>query len=836
MEIINFEDVKSVTAEGYFSGDKYAVDIFNTKYAMIKTDGTKETPAEVFYRVAKGLSVYELSQESQDNCTAAWFTLMWNGWFRPGGSILSSIGLGRKSSTMNCTTIPLGDDTLEAIAQCEYDVMKCAAYRQGIGIDFSKLRPRGSKLGNAAIESTGVIPWMDKLNRIGDYVGQQGRKPALLESLIISHPDIEEFITCKDDITKINNANISVQITNDFMEAVEKDADWEMSFTVRDSGEVIKKTIKAKKLFRLIADRAWKTAEPGIQYRNLLQNSVMYKAIADHFNDDRFLPHSSNACSEKFMAPYSVCNLSSLNMEHFSTAPKEYVEQLNEIVPAIVRMADNVVAYELDKNLSPLSQQRWIIEQLREVGMGITNVHGWLLKQDVAYDSDDAVKAVENFMKIYASIVFRTSVALGLEKGSAPAFELVEDKTVFMGTTYFRNIVNEFYNGDASAIKTMRNMAHMSIAPAGSLSSIFPSPCISSGIEPVIGLYYWRRTRAIDKGNYIYYFTIPQRLLEYILNKIDKASNDYEVMSSFQGSIQDEDGKIGKALIEIINKYIPAGFFKPAHEINPMQKIKLMSAVYKWMDASISCTYNLPASATIEDVENIYMQAYKNDVRAVSVYRDGSRQGILIFEDPITNKAKFEGAGKTQLCKDNRPKFITPVCAPKRLNELSCNIHHCSIKGQAWLVLVGLLENQPYELFCGQVNDDSGLYIPKTCKSGKIIKRDGGKYSLEIMVRNQEIEYKDLAHTLMDSEQRSITRLLSLAMRHGTPLEFIVDQLKKANGDITAYSTVIARVLSSYVKEYKYSKEQKCPQCGEGLLIRKEGCISCSECAYSKCG
>ena len=832
MKIINFEDVKSVTAAEYFSGDKYAVDIFNAKYAMIKADGSKETPADVFYRVAKGLSVYELSQDSQSKCTDVWFTLMWDGWFRPGGSILSSIGLGRKSSTMNCTTIPLSDDTLESIAQCEYDVMKCAAYRQGIGIDFSKLRPRGSRLGNAAIESTGVIPWMDKLNRIGDYVGQQGRKPALLESLIISHPDIEEFITCKDDLDKINNANISVQITNDFMEAVEKDIDWEMSFTVRDSGEVIKKTIKAKKLFRLIADRAWKTAEPGIQYRNLLQNSVMYKAIADHFNDDRFLPHSSNACSEKFMAPYSVCNLSSLNMENFSMAPKEYVEQLNEIVPAIVRMADNVIAYELANNLSPLSQQRWIIEQLREVGMGITNVHGWLLKQDVAYDSDEAMKAVENFMKTYASIVFKTSVALGLEKGSAPAFDLIEDKNVFMGTTYFRNIVNEFYKGDTSVIKTMRNMAHMSIAPAGSLSSIFPIPCISSGIEPTMGTH-WRRTRAIDKGNYTYYFIIPDRIKKYILTKIDKTSNDYEVMSSFQGSIQDEDGKIGKALIEIINRYIPAGFFKPAHEINPMQKIRLMSAVYKWMDASISCTFNLPASATIEDVENIYIQAYKNDVRAVSIYRDGSRQGILIFEDPITNKAKFEGVGKTQLCKENRPKFITPVCAPKRPIELPCNIHRCSVKGQPWLVLVGLLEDIPYEIFCGEAEE--GLYIPKTCKSGKIIKREGGKYSLEIIIRNQVIEYKDLAHTLMDSDQRSITRLLSLALRHGAPNEFIVEQLKKGNGDITSFSTVIARVLSSYVKEYKYGKDKPCPNCKTGILFLSEGCAKCLDCGYSRC-
>lgn len=1153
-KLINFDDVKNITAEEYFSGDKYAVDMFNTKYALTKEDGGKETPAEVFWRVASNMASVEKNSTLMSEICTKCFSLMWDGWFRPGGSILSGIGVGRKASLMNCTTLPLSDDTLEAIAKCEYDIMKSAAWRQGIGVDFSKLRPRGARLGNAAIESTGVIPWMDKLNRVGDYVGQLGRKPALLESLIVSHPDIEEFIGCKEELDKINNANVSVQITNDFMEAVEKDSDWELKFEVKDTGEVITKTVRAKELFDKIAEHAWKTAEPGVQYRNLLQDGIMYKAIADELNDDRFLPHSSNACqpafslvltpkgvkqlgqvnigdiiwsgknwtkikdkwytgnkevfeyhtnsgvfvgtedhrivrkgkkikvsealsidscegpvntgklipefimdglvigdgsfhkasnnqvylcigandndyfeseisnlliknrtkgfnfgwevktsvdftelpktydrtiptrflfgnpvevrsflrglfsangyyvdgriclkqssyelikqvqfmlssvgirsyitknkskdiefsngvynikksydiniskdidvfyntigfiqkykmdavnsrlitkkpyhkaykysfditdkvslgkhdvfeitvedddhtywtggvlvsncSEKFMAPYSVCNLSSLNMEQFSIIEEEYKKQLDYIVPVITRMADNIIEYELVNNLSPLKEQKWIVNQLREIGLGITNLHGWLLKQDLAYDSDEATIVAEKFIKHYTYNVFKTSMQLGAEKGNAPAFDLIQDKSIFMKTTYFNNIVNEFFDGDPTKVVNMRNMAHMSIAPAGSLSNTFPSPCISSGVEPCIGLYYWRRTRALDKGNYTYYFIIPQRLKEYVLDKIDSSSDDYAVLKKFSGSERDEDGKIGKEIINIINKYIPSGFFKPAHEVDYNKKIKLMSSIYKWIDASISCTYNLPSSATKDDVKNIYINAYKNGVRAVSVYVDGSRQGILIFEDPITNKAKFET--KNVICSGEvRPKNITYVCAPKRPEILPCNIHHVSVKGNPWTVLVGMLDDVPYELFCGQTEE---LYIPKTCKEGIITKYPGSKYSLTIKIRGQEVEYKDIAHTLMTVGERTITRLISLSMRHGCPLEFIQNQLKKANGDITEFSTCVARVLGSYIKEYKYNKDLKCPNCGQEALVREENCLKCSNCGNSKCG
>ena len=585
---------------------------------------------------------------------------------------------------------------------------------------------------------------------------------------------------------------------------------------------------------KIICSKRLKTSKKYLTFEK-----IKYKGIENVYDliNSRTGTFTANGIvisnSEKPLPAFGVCNLSSINMEMFSTDAAEYKKELEFITPYLVRLSDNVVTYELSNKLSPVAEQRDMVKSLREIGMGATNIHGWFLKQDLAYDSAKATAASEDFFKHYAYNVFKSSVMLGKEKGNSQAFDMVEDKEAFMNSIYFNNIVTEFFNGDASKIKTMRNMAHMSIAPTGSLSNSFPTPCISSGIEPVIGLYYWRRTRAVENGVYVHYFVIPNRLKKYILSKIDKDSEDYLTLMKFSGSERDDSGTIGKELVEIINKYIPAGFFKFAHEIDYRKKINLMSSVYKWIDAAISCTYNLPSTSTPEDVEAIYIEAYKKGVRAVSVYVDGSREGVLIFDDPIANRSKFER--KVNIC-GKRPESIQINCAPKRHEVLDCNIHQISIKGEMWTVLVGMLYDIPFEIFCGQAED---LYIPKTCKKGKIIKKGHGKYSLEVMIRKSPVEYKDLAQVLMTDEERSLTRLLSLNLRHGVPLQFISEQLKKSNGGITTFSTAISRVLSHYIKntDYVYKDgEKKCPGCGKSTMVFKGGCFECVECGYSKCG
>lgn len=362
-----------------------------------------------------------------------------------------------------------------------------------------------------------------------------------------------------------------------------------------------------------------------------------------------------------------------------------------------------------------------------------------------------------------------------------------------------------------------------------SLSNSFPIPCISSGVEPIIGPYYWRKTRAIKNGEWSFYFTIPDRVKFYLLEKMDSESDDYKKLFEFNGTIEDNNGKIGNEFIEIINKYLSQGFFKPAHEIDYKKKLKLLSGLYNWIDAAISCTFNLPETATIEDVKTIYQMAYDNDVRAVSVYKEGSREGILIFEDPIINKQKHKN--KQVICED-RPESILYSCAPKRPKTLPCNIHHCTVRSEKWLVLVGLLNNEPYEIFAGEQED---IFISKNVKNGEIIKKGNGIYSLKFHTRKSVVEYDDIAIELMTAEQRSITRIISLCLRHGIPYEFITEQLKKANSGITDFSNVVSRILSKYIKEYYFSKSENCPICKE-LLLKQEGCMKCLSCGYSRCG
>ena len=832
---ISYEEVKRVTSEEYFSKDEYASSMFNTKYCHEKADKTIETPADVFWRVASGLAEMEETEANKTKYQNHWFALMWLGWFRPGGSVLSGVGAKNLKSLLNCTTLPLYEDTLESISQCDYEIMKCAAFRQGLGFDASVLRPRGAKVNNAAEESTGVIPWVMKLVDNGEWVGQKGRKPAILVSLKDHHMDVLEFIEAKSKAGCIENANLSVQISDKFIEAVKNDEEWELYFDFDDSTnyERMSKMVNAKELFELISETAFKTAEPGVQYIDLLRNGSMVHQIYKATGDKRFKIISTNACSEKPLPAYGVCNLLSSNHEMFSVDEKEYKQEIEFLAPYIVRMSDNVVSYELFHNLSPLKAQAWILEQTREMGIGITNIHGWLLKQDIAYDSDEAVIKTEQFFKQYSCAIFKSSMKLGEEKGNAPAFELVKSVDL-MNSIYFKNVVDELFDGDYSKVQSMRNMAHISIAPTGSLSSTFPTPCFSCGVEPLISAYSWRRTRAIDKGNYIHYFMIPERVKEYVLSKLEKGSEDYQKLSEFSGSALDDDGAIGIELSKIIDKTLPKGFFKPAHFIDPMQKIKLMSSLYKWVDAAISCTYNLPATATAKDVANIYMKAHDSGVRAVSVYVDGSREGILIFEDPKTNAKKF--ANKDVCNPDERPAGIVLNCAPKRPKELECDIIFTHIKGEMWTVLVGKLDGRPYEIFCGSSDD---LYLPKSCKSGIITKCGNGKYSLEVKIRNSNVVYKDLATILMTDNEKALTRLISLNLRHGVIPKYISDQLKKSNGVITAFSTAISRVLNKYVDNYMISGEENtCPKCGENSLMFIEGCIKCinPECDYSRCG
>lgn len=812
--------------EEYFKNNIMALDVFNAKYAHPKQSGELEDVSEVFRRVCE-----ILGKDEHTIIRNTWYDDMMDGWYRPGGSIISGVGSPEVVSLANCTTIPLLGDSIKDIMKCMSDTMHCAAKRQGLGVEMSPLRPAKAKVNNAAIESTGTVPWMSFLNSMGQYVGQKGRLPAILLSLNVSHPDIEAFCTSKSDLDSIKNANISVQITDDFMVAVANDADWNLEFETRH--EKISKTVKAKDLFTLISKQARDHAEPGVQFIDAARAGSIIHQIYLATGDERFKIVSTNACSEKFLAAYGCCMLGSLNMGMFPISEKEYKPLLQEKVFNLVRMIDNAITYEIEEKRYGVIEQKEIMELTREIGLGFTNLHQWFINASVQYDSDEAINMIDTFMKWYAYYAFAASQALAIEKGPAKAYEELNfTNQDLMGSSFFRNIVDEFYEGNPKLVGPLRNLALMSIAPTGSLSLIFPRACISSGAEPCMPAH-WRKTRAMSKGEYEWYFILPGFIKDELLENINNvmgadATEDLAFIMNVGEATPDNGGELGIEVLRIIEEYLGKGTFKPAHDIDPLQKVKMMSRIYQWVDAAVSTTYNVPERTTAEEIEEIYMEAWLQGVRAVSVYREGSREGILVFDPPQSKDVK-----KTSYC-EQRPEDIVFTCAPKRKMDMPCEIHHCKVQGKSWIALVGMHNNYPYEVFAGECHED--MYVPQTVKDG-ILRKAGAKYSLIVPIRRSEVEYKDVASVFMNANYRALTRMISLSLRHGVRPAFITDQLKKADEGLTEFSSVVSRVLNKYMNKLDYdflnkkSKEgEACQFCGSTDWTHVGGCLICANC------
>lgn len=870
--------------------------------------------------------------------------------------------------THNCTTTSVNGDNLEEIFQTGFRLAKNCAYRQGIGIDLSPIRPRGTKINNSAEVSIGAVHWGKFYDNIANYVGQAGRIPAILLSLKVDHPDIEEFIKSKSDLHSVQNANISVQITDAFMEAVEKDKDWLLSYEVKDTGEKLEKTVKARDLMHLIAERACNFGEPGIQLIDTIQRDVNTSYVKDPTTGKNFVPISSNACSlagdtemlgtwggqtgyrtikelaetnnamhelynpatgsfhlcrvyksgvadnlveltiqevdgdrnskikctdnhvflcddgeqvqardlcgrllrsfslvgqllnsysgtggvkvinvdslsasedvydftmpeevapwpwgvangvwthnsEKLMYPDSTCVLASINVGRFSTAKsnKNLYQEICTIGESITRFLDNVVTYELRLNKSPIPEQKYVVEMLREIGVGITNLHGWLLNMGLCYDSDEAKEVTEKFVNKLAYVCYKTSIDLGKEKGNFGAFNGKD----YRKSPYIKRLMGAFPD---LKFKTMRNSMVLSIAPTGSLSLTFAKTPISTGIEPAPGFYYWKRSRT--SGYWRWYFVVPTAVQEYLKDKYG-LSFEWE-------TIEDPDGKIGLATIDLIESRLGdfKNLFKPAHLIDPLKKVDLMAAVAKWIDSSISTTYNMPETATPELVEEIYKKAWKLGIKSVAVYRDKSRQGVIEFDPPPIVEKRFASKQKQE-----RPATIERHFAPKRPAELPCDIYNVTVSGTKWVVIVGLLGKEPFEVFAGKSED---ITIPNKFKSGIIRRRGKGTYDLVIPLDDDELVFRDIVNLFKNDTYTDTTRLISLCLRSGAHMQFVTEQLSKASNSITDFSAAVSRVLKKYSEEI-VGREFKCPNCGGTEVDNSSGCNVCKSCGWSRC-
>ena len=868
-----YEEVKKQTTEEYFNGNQFSIDAFNKKY----TAEEGETYVQALKRVCDYIASVEKTEELQKYWSERWFDEIYNDWWHPAGSIMQGAGTHRKISLANCTTISLGAlredeewDNLESIMKnTAYTVAKCAAYRQGLGVDFSRLRPAGTKVLNSANQSTGAVHWMKHIDGIGYSVGQKGRIPAMLFSLSINHPDVEEFITVKSDYTKIQNANISVQLTDKFYKYVDEDKDWELSFDVpgikkgdkvyidvhsidadtkqdKDGRyykiathdkkkENFSKVVKARKLMELIAKNMHTNAEPGVQNidiaRKYSNSDYMYDPKDEY--DSRIL--STNACSEQYLSRESLCVLGSLNVGKFSVKPEIYVKQLERLGISMNRFLDNVNECELVYQTYATPHQKLAISKLRRTGAGVTNIVGWLFKQNLVYATPKANEAFEEFIRLFNYWMYYSSEQNGKEKGNFGLF----NKEKWNSSPFIKRVVSDSaelhkkYGVPVLTGGSARNVTNSSIAPTGTLSLMFRDLVMSYGIEAAFFMYFWKRTRM--HGSYKYYFNVPK----VVRDAFEAAGCPIPMKSD---TIRDDwDGKHGKPIAEFIDKNLSkVGIqFKASTEIDPIEKLEFMSKVMKWVDSSISTTYLLPIGSDWKSVYKFIMASHEKEVKSIAAFPDKKMYGIIsniAFKD-LAFKLKEEGIeSHHQNFSDEELKELNVSrqkiekkhehTAPERLPILDADVHIVTVKGDKFCIAVGIQNGQPYEIFGGHLN---GLGLKSNFKKGKIHKVKNKQYSLEI----DDITIDDFSKQFTPTEQ-IMFRLASTSLRHGVPIQFIVEQLQKATEDITSMGSAAARVLKKYIPQGEVAKGQSCPSCGNGLVYL-EGCVSCTTCGWSKC-
>ena len=862
--MIKFEDVKNVTTEEYFNNNQFSIDAFNKKYAAFPG----ETYPQALKRVCDFIASVEPTKELQKYWSEKWFDEIYNDWWHPAGSIMQGAGSDRKISLANCTTISMGVqddkkewDNLESIIKnTGYTLGKCAAYRQGLGIDGSRLRPEGSSILNSANKSTGVVHWLQWLDNMAYYVGQQGRIPAILLSLSIKHPDIEKFITVKSDYTKIQNANISVQITNDFYKAVENNEDWELYFKIpktkkgekiyidvhsidmdckyddaakswykiathNKKEEIITKKVKARKLLELLAENMSNNAEPGIQNIDIAREYSNSDAVYDPNDeyDSRIL--STNACSEQYLSRESLCVLSSINIEKFSIEPTFYKKELDIIGESINRFLDNVNECELVYETYATPHQRLAIQKLRRTGAGITNIGGWLFKQNQEYGTLGANVYVEDFLDYYNYVLYKSTLKLGKEKGSFGLF----NKEKILKSKFVKQLIKRWPDLDFDA---MRNVTVSSIAPTGTLSLMFRTMPMSYGIEPSFGLYYWKRTRI--SGKYEYYFIVPN----IVRHSFEIAGIDLGLKSD---TIKDTwDGKYGKPVAKLIdeNKDKLHIKFKTSTEINPLDKLDLMCRAMASVDSSISVTYMLPENTTTKDVYKFILAAYEKGVKSIAAFPDRKMYGIisLISFKDLAIKLMSEGVSihsqnfsPEELKELNMSEdYIQVSSAPKRPKTLPADVYSITVKGEKFVVAIGLLNKAPYEIFCGRMN---GLNFKFNYKQGFIEKVKKGQYKLEI---GDDISVEDFSGYFKPVEAE-LFRMVSTSMRHGVPIKFIVEQLSKSADDLSSLTAAASRVLKKYIKAGEVATGITCPVCHSDVVYDETGCTKCTKCDWSKC-
>ena len=813
----------------YFKGDELAASVFVNKYALQNEEGAylELTPNDMHKRLAGEFARAEGKYPNALNRHEIYGLLKDFKYIVPQGSPMSGIGNKAKiQSLSNCFVIEAPADSYAGILKTDQEQVQIMKRRGGVGFDVSTIRPKGMYTSNAAKTTDGIEVFLDRFSNSCREVAQGGRRGALMLSISVHHPQVMDFIKIKRDLTKVTGANISVRVTDEFMEAVKLGQRYEQRWPV-DSAEpeISDDSVYATEVWNALIEGAHASAEPGV----LFWDTATRMTPSDAYEVNGFGSVSTNPCGEIILSPYDSCRLMLVNLTSFVDDP--WTSQANfdygkfrMVSKKAQRLMDDMIDLEIeqiDKILEKIDQdpetdevkyyERSLWHNVRQAalngrrtGLGITGLGDAIAMLGQIYGSEDSIKTTEKIYKWLALASYEESINLAEERGSFPIW----NKHLEDGHPFLSRIINELTPEMQEKYQNCgrRNIANTTTAPAGSVSCLTQT---TSGIEPAFMLHYTRRKKVQGEEEVMFVDDVGDKWTEF--NVYHHKFKEYMDCSGFS----EEDN-----LDTTVNDSPYAG--ATANEINWRAKVKLQAAAQKWICHAISNTTNLPSDIDVETVKDIYMMGWETGCKGVTVYRDGSRSGVLISTE-------------------EKKEAVTSIIerhAPKRPEILECDIMHTSIKGQKWVVLVGLLDGMPYEVIGGEAHQ---IELPKKHKKGTLLKRSyktqNSKYDLTVGHEDDELSVKDVVSVFDNPNHAGYTRVISTSLRHGVPVQFLVEQmLKDRESDLFSFSKVIARCLKNYIKDGTMSSDKTCLVCGaEDSLIYQEGCVTCSACGHSKC-
>lgn len=830
----------------YFKGDELAARVWVNKYAVKDSFGNiyEKSPEDMHWRIANEVARIEAKYPNALSAQELFDLLDHFKYIVPQGSPMTGIGNDYQvASLSNCFVIGLegAADSYGAIIRIDEEQVQLMKRRGGVGHDLSHIRPKGSPVKNSALTSTGLVPFMERYSNSTREVAQDGRRGALMLSVSIKHPDSEAFIDAKMTEGKVTGANVSVKLDDEFMQAAVEGRMYTQQFPIDSDHPMVSKQINASALWKKIVHNAWKSAEPGV----LFWDTIIRESVPDCYADLGFRTVSTNPCGEIPLCPYDSCRLLAINLYSYVINPftpeaRFDFDLFKKHIALAQRIMDDIIDLELEKierimekiDADPESEEvkgaeRHLWEKIyrksglgRRTGVGITAEGDMLAAMGLRYGTEEATEFSEQVHKTVALEAYRSSVNMAKERGAFEIYDAEREKN--------NPFINRIKDADPALYEDMvrygrRNIACLTIAPTGTTSLMTQT---TSGIEPVFMPVYMRRRKVNPNDANVH------------VDFVDETGDAFEEYVVFHHKfltwmeVYGYDPNKHYTQEEIDDLVAKSPYYKAtSNDVDWLMKVKMQGRIQKWVDHSISVTINLPNSVDEELVNRLYVEAWRSGCKGCTVYRDGSRAGVLISTKKDKKKEEEECHCKPPQVVEVRPKVLEADVVRFQNNK------------EKWVAFVGLLDGRPYEIFTGLQDDEEGIVLPKSVTSGCIIKNydEDGVKRYDFQFENKR-GYKMTIEGLSEKfnkEYWNYAKLISGVLRWRMPIEQViklVGSLQLDSENINTWKNGVERALKKYVQDGTEAKGVKCPNCGHETLVYQEGCLICKTCGSSRCG